>query len=307
MTTSSNPFTEYYLVQEILGQLGALGYRNDIKVTSADTLKTLKERLVTGPADLTLGAKNRFSAVLQSRDYCEGICKRHYFGVRRIERLSRSAERLADKRWATAWTLTTCYYSSFFSALELLELTGRHMLYLSNDEAEQITVFAKAGANRLSPGSYLGVAQQGGNPSEIEVHFAPSGKKPHEFAWEQFAKLVGGVAAGSPEAVKHQVSMMRFLGRKGAMPWQKPNEVRNLWNYSDARLFCEHGETEGNKMAEFILAPKEAVKWGIGKQIHACDRDHATGLSYIRASLSGAIERVAQTILPERLAGQIAA
>jgi len=184
---------------------------------------------------------------------------------------------------------------------------GNPGLYLSEDEAEQITVFAKTGSSTLSAGSYLGIAQQGGNPNEIEVHFAPSGKRPHEFAWEQFAKLVGGVAAGSPDALKHQISMMRFLGRKGASPWQKPNEVRNLWNYADARLFCEHGEAEGNRMAEYVLDPKEAVKWGIGKQIHTCDRDHATGLSYIRASLSGAIERVAHTILPERLAGQIAA
>ena len=307
MTTNSNPFTDYYLVREVLERLGKLGYRNDIKVSSPEVLKTIKERLITGPVEITLNQKNRFKAVLPARDYHEALCKRHYYGVRRVHRLCKSADRLASVKWATAWTLTTCYYGAYFAALELMELTGKHIIYLSPEEADQVDQFAKTSGYHVGAGPYLGIAQLDASNDEVEISFGPSAKKPHEFAWEKLDELVRTVVAERADAIRHQGSLIRFLGRDASAPWSRPNEVRNLWNYTDASLFSERGDRAGKKMVEYVLAQSEAIKWGVGKHLHQCEEDHASSISYIRASLFNAVSQVADRVLPENLVSSKAA
>jgi hypothetical protein len=300
--TSSNAFAEFYLAREIQMRLAKLGYRNELKVTAPEILKDLKDRVITGPVKVTILGEKRFKAVVSANHYYEALCKRHFFGVRRIYRLCQSAEHLAHAGCATAWTLTTCYYAAFFAALELMELTGKHISYFSPEEISQINEVATLGKPVATAGPYLGEAQLDSMSKEVEITYTQSGQKPHDFAWTQLHGLIRSVVPVTADALRHQGSLVRFLGQKGGAPWSRPNEVRNLWNYTIAELFCEKGEVLGDSLKDYILAPKEALRWGIGKHVHRSEMNEASSIGYIRATLLGAIGRVSDAVLPENLA-----
>ncbi len=299
--SSSNPYAQYYLAQEVKGRLGQLRYHNDLSVSTVEALKGLKEQILAGPVDLVIAHDNRFKVILKSEHYYEAICKRHYFGVRRMHRLCRSAERLAETKWATAWTLTTCYYAAYFAALELLNVTGNHVTYLSSSETVELTVRAKPSLFKVEAGVYSGLASYHEATDEVEVAYIRSRQKPHEFAWQQLKQLVNQTTTVNVEAVRHRATLLRLLGAS-AQHWSMPNEIRNLWNYIDPTLFCEKGESCGADLVDKIRSPRVAHDWGTRRHVHDSIQNEATGLAYLRAGLVDAVDQVANAVLPPNLA-----
>lgn len=306
MPRSSNPFAAYYLARHVREKLhSSLHYSNAINVSSPDSLKGLKEQLLTGPVEITISGDTWFSVTLPTKQYHEAICKRHFYGVRRVRRLGQCAKRLTGVKWTSAWTLTTVYYAAFFAALELLETTGRHVSTFSASEAAMISERALPSRFRLNAGTYLGVATVSLPDDEVEVVYRQNSTKPHEFAWHELDGLVRSVALTDPRALRHQEAFRRFLGAKAS--WAKPNEVRNLWNYGEARLFSEHGEAIAEDFVRLVQDPVAVIPWALGRHLHNSQEHEATGIAYLQTSLVQAVDAVADAVLPAALAKQCAA
>ncbi|MFT3868434.1 MAG: hypothetical protein QM715_08045 [Nibricoccus sp.] len=299
--SSFNAYSSFYLPREIKNKLVQFQYQNDFRASAVETFKDLKDQILSGPVTIRIMSSGRFKVEISLAPFNEAICHRHYFGVRRIHRLCRSAERLASTKWATAWTLTTCYYASFFAAVELLHVTGKHVSYFSPDEIDELNTRALPSNNTLSAGTYLGVATFNSQTSEVEIIYNHSETKPHVFAWHQLRELVQHTTTERADAVRHRETLLRVLGA-GPHGWCRPSEIRNRWNYSDATLFCERGETLGASMSARILQPRDAHRWGEARHFSQSEENEATGLAYLRAALVEAVDNVAQAILPEDLA-----
>jgi hypothetical protein len=301
--SSFNTYGNYYLAREVRTKLGQFRYQNDFAGGTVESFKDLKEQILSGPVTVHVMGTNRFKVLLKLSHYHEALCKRHYFGVRRMHRLCRSAERLAVTKWATAWTLTTCYYAAYFAALELLHVIGRHVSYFSPDEIDELNARALPAKETVTAGVFLGIAAYDATGEDVEITYTQSGQKPHDFAWHQLRELVQQTGAETADAVRHRETLLRLLGT-GGHAWDRPNEVRNKWNYVDPTLFCERGETLGAGMNQRILSPKDAHRWGIAKHLAYSEQNEATGLAYLRATLVEAVDRVAEAVLPEKLARQ---
>lgn len=306
MPRSSNPFAAYYLARHVREKLHSnLHYSNAIRVSSPDALKGLKEQLLTGPVEITVFSDTWFSVTLPTKQYHEAICKRHFYGVSRVRRLGRCAGRLAGVRWSSAWMLTTVYYAAFFSALELLEATGRHVSTFSGPELALLSQRALPSRFSLKPGTYLGVSAVNLPNDEVEVVYRLNSTKPHEFAWQELDALVRSVSITDSRALRHQEAIRRFLGAKGS--WAKPNEVRNLWNYGEPRLFSEHGESVAEDFVRFSQDSSAAISWALGRHLHNSQEHEASGISYLQVSLLQTVDAVAEAVLPADLARQCAA
>lgn len=224
--------------------------------------------------------------------------------ARRIHRLCRSAERLASTKWATAWTLTTCYYAAFFAALELLHVTGIHVSYLSPDEATEFTTVAPPSTEVLEAGTYLGVASFNTASGEIEIIYTKSPQKPHDFTWQQLRQLIDKTDGGTDESSQHKRTILRLLGADH-LRWARPNEIRNRWNYVDATLFSERGDHLGLEMNEGIMQPKRTFRWGMDRHLHSSEENETIGIAYLRGTLVEAVEQVAAVVLPQKLASRV--
>jgi hypothetical protein len=299
--SSSNTYGSYYLPQGVRAKLVQFQYKNELSSRSVESIKDLKEQILSGPVTIRVMDEKRFKVEISVAHFNEALCRRHYFGIRRIHRLCRGADLLASNKWATAWTLTTCYYAAFFAALELLHVTGRHVTYFSSDEIDELNTRALPSANSLLSGTYLGVAAYDASSGEVEISYGQTGQKPHDFAWHELKELVQQTKAENHDAIQHRKTLLQLLGT-GVPKWSRPNEIRNRWNYVDPTLFCERGENVGAAMNERILHPKNAYRWASVKQLPVSQQNEAIGVAYIRATLVEAADRVAEAILPERLA-----
>lgn len=307
MSPLSNPFAEYYLAKHVLDRLSTdLGYTNGLEVSSIDDLKGLKEQLLTGPVEMQVLNERWLQAKMPLRQYHEAICKRHFYGVRRVRRLGRCGSRLLGVKWSSAWTLTTVYYSAYFAALELLESSGRHVSHFSSQQAGDITTRATVSANRasLKSGTYLGIASVNVAADEVTIDYRQNTAKPHEFAWKELDDLVRNVTMTDPKGIRHQTVLRRFLGAK--QDWSKPNDVRNLWNYSDPALFSEEGERVADAFIRHVTDPKDLPTWASDSQLPRAIEHEATGIAYLQASLIRTVDEVAKAVLPESLAIQCA-
>lgn len=302
--TSSNTYGKFYLPREIRAKLALFQYQNDFGTSTVDSFKDLKEQILSGPVERRIMNSRRFKVEIPVKQFNEALCRRHYFGVRRIHRLCRSAERLANTKWATAWTLTTCYYAAFFAALELLHVTGTHVSYFSTEEIEELTTVALPSKDKLEAGTYLGVATFNATSGEIEITYAQSAQKPHDFTWHQLRQLIEQTEGGTEEASQHRRTILRLLGADHH-GWARPNEIRNRWNYVDATLFSERGERLGAEMNDGIVQPRKTFRWGQDKHLHSSEENETVGIAYLRATLVEAVEHVAGAVLPQKLAAKL--
>lgn len=305
MRRSFNPFTAYYLANYVRNRLHAdLGYSNAISVSSIEVIKNLKDQLLTGPVQMEMRGEKRFDVTMSLKQYHEAICKRHFYGVQRIRRLEKCALRLLGVRWSSAWTLVTVYYSAYFSALELLEASGRHISYFSSEQASEITTRAAASRFKLTAGTYLGSASVSIADDEVLIEYRYNQATSHEFAWTELDMLVRDVQMTDPKAIRHQDSFRRFLGARQG--WNRPNEVRNRWNYGDPHLFSEEGEQLAEAFMGYVETPEDVISWALGRHLHNATEHEASAIAYLQESLAQTIDAVAEAVLPETLAKQCA-
>ena len=296
----SNAYGKYYLPREVRSKLGQFQYRNSFKSSTVDSFKSLKDQILGGPVEIRILDTKRFKAEIGVSLFHEALCQRNFFGIRRVHRLCRAAEQLASEKWATAWTLTTCYYAAFFATLELLHVFGRHVSYFSPEEMIEVNVRSLPSQHSVDAGTYLGIAVFNSSSGEVEVNYSQTAQKPHEFVWNQLRELVQQTPGQTAEAVRHRETLLRILGAS-TKEWSRPNEIRNRWNYVDAALFCERGEAIGMSMNNRILNPKDAHRWGEAKHLAVSDENKAIGIAYLRAVLVEAADQVAQVVLPSDL------
>ena len=301
--SSFNTYGNYYLPREVRNRLAQFQYRNNFRSATVDSFKSLKDQVLAGPVTIRILDKGRFKVEISASDFNEALCRRNYFGTRRMYRLCHAAEQLAAEKWATAWTLTTCYYAAFFAAAELLQVAGKHVSYFSPEEIDEVNTRSLPSQDSVGAGTYLGVAVFNSTSGDVELSYSQTGQRPHEFVWHQFKELVQQTTAQAADAVRHRETLLRILGAtiKG---WSRPNEIRNRWNYVDATLFCERGESLAKGMNDRILDPKSAHRWGGAKHHAISDENETIGLAYLRAILVEAADQVAQAVLPDKLANE---
>lgn len=303
--TPSDASSYRYLTQRPRDFLDNFYRRDDEEFENPGSLQDLRDLIRSGDGDPEILDVNRFKVSLSAQKFSGTICKRVFYSSVRVARLCGAVNALRTADCASAWTLTTSYYSSFFAALELLFLDGRFSAYVDADDVAAIQLFSPASSHKVSKGTYECEVKWDEKDESVSVFYSYGSDKPHAFAWEKMRQYVDGIEDLVPEkSIPQWILLRRVLG-SGGERWRFPSETRNIWNYTDSRLFTAEGDAICSEFRTNCNQASLAVKWSARKPKLANEQDYATAIAYLKAVLVAANLDLARAVLPPKRFAEI--
>ncbi len=291
------------IARHIRQKVSDLGYTVSDDKSRPEALYSLKERLRYGPIDIKIVGKNRFQAVLSGMHFNQSMRRELYDGIVRIRQLEKSVQLLVLGDATAAWILTTCYYASFFSAIEILRCSGTFVSYFHNAAINKIKQNAGPGTgDNIEEGTYEGRAELNVTTGEVKITFVKRKIRHHELTWQQLKQIVAQTKKNLTgiDAV-HQEQLEKFIGKESAPFWPSPSDTRNHWNYEDAALFGSHGENKGAEFKKLAKNKVAALKWGGQKRPAWSTEACASSVAFLMNALLGTVEELSEILLPKSL------
>lgn len=290
------------IARHVRSKVSALGYTTTDDKLRPEAMYSLKDRLRHGPAQIQILATNRFEVTLSGADFNQSIRRELFDGIVRIKELQKSVQALMTGNAATAWLLTTCYYTSFFAAIEILRCSGSFVSYFHSEAISLIKQQAPAVAHNIEEGSYEGSAEYDSSTGEVTVTFVKKKIRHHELTWQQLKRIVTQTKKDltGMDAV-HQEHLEKFIGSDDAPFWPSPSDTRNRWNYEDASLFGKNGESVGLEFRKLAKNKVAALNWGGQKRVSFSHGACASSVAFIMNALLCTMDELAVVLLPESL------
>lgn len=291
------------IARYVRDRVAALGYKTTDDKSKPDQLHTLKDRLRNGPGDIRILAKNRFEIALSTTHFNQTVRREFFDGIVRVKGLERSVRTLSDEKAAAAWLLTTCYYTSFFAAIEILRCNGSFVSYFHEDAAKQIRQRSSTTTGHdIESGTYVGCAEFDSTTGEVKITFVKKHFRHHEATWDQLKEIVTETRKKMTgiDAV-HQEQLEKFIGSDGPPFWPSPSDTRNLWNYEDASLFGKNGDAKSGEFRKLAANKPASLKWGGHKRTVVSDESRASSVVFIMNALLCTTEELSAALLPESL------
>ena len=291
------------IARHVRDKVAALGYKTTDDRSSPDQLHTLKDRLRNGPGDIQILAKNRFEIALSVTQFNQTVRREFFDGIVRVKGLEKSVQTLSEGKAAAAWLLTTCYYTSFFAAIEILRCSGLFVSYFHEKAVKQIKQRSPTTTgHEIESGTYVGSAVSYATTDEVKITFVKKHYRHHEATWDQLREIVTETRKKMTgiDAV-HQEQLEKFIGNDGSPFWPSPSDTRNLWNYEDASLFGKNGEVRSGEFRKLTANKQGSLKWGGQKRTVVTDESRASSMAFIMNALLCTTEELSAALLPESL------
>jgi hypothetical protein len=290
------------IARHVRSKVSALGYTMTDDKTAPEALYSLKDRLRHGPSDIQILGVNRFEVTLSGTSFNQAVRRELYDGIVRIKQLEKSVQALTVGNAATAWLLTTCYYTSFFAAIEILRCSGSFVSYFHTEAISRIKQKAPPVADSIEEGTYEGSAEFNANTGEVTVTFVKRKIRHHELTWQQLKRIVTQTRKDltGMDAI-HQEHLEKFIGSDAAPFWPSPSDTRNHWNYEDASLFGKNGDVKGSEFRKLARNKTAALNWGGQKKVICTDIACASSVAFIMNALLCTMEELSAVLLPESL------
>ena len=291
------------IARHVRDKVSTLGYKTTDDRSRPDQLHTLKDRLRCGPGDIRILAKNRFEIALSATQFNQTVRREFFDGIVRVKGLEKSVRTLSEGNAAAAWLLTTCYYTSFFAAIEILRCNGSFVSYFHGEAVKQIKQRSSTGtSDEIESGTYVGMAESDTTTGEVKIIFGKMKYRHHEVTWGQLKQIVTETRKKMTgiDAV-HQEQLEKFIGNDNAPFWPSPSDTRNLWNYEDASLFGKNGEARSGEFRKLAANKPASLKWGGQKRTVVTDESRASSVAFIMNALLCTMEELSAVLLPESL------
>jgi len=296
MTYSSEKIG-FNLSRLIQTEITDLNYRISDDQNHPNRLRGLKDRVLDGPAELDVFGQNRFQAVIAGIHFNESLRRDFFFGASRIRKLSAAMDKLDKAEGATAWILTTCYYSAFFAGLELLRTTGTFISYFDSSEIETVVQRAKHVAQRPEVGTYEGLATFDTIAGEVRIEFTKTATSHHQFVWSKLNPLIARAIKRAGASDPFSQNLAAIVGEA----WPSPSATRNFWNYRDASLFVEAGEKLGVEFRKLMRDRVAAMNWAAKRKLVLHEQSQASSVALVRAVIMNVFDAIGEKVLPPKL------
>jgi len=277
----SIPFT---IARSIKRRISALGYITTDEKLEPETIDGISDCLTRGVSDLSVQALNRFTVRLNRKVFNRAVRRDFFYGAIRIRKLNNAARCLLLNNEASAWALTTCYYASFFCAVELLRCSGTFITYLTEEQIQSILERSQVppvGA-RLETGTYEGIAKYDSATEEVSIAFVKRNIRHHAFTWTQIKEIIkesGRSVTGVDATIQRRLE--QFMGQESGPAWPSPSDVRNFWNYEQSSHFGAPGEKICGTFKKLLITRGSALKWGAGQTAYPGHDIKAAAMAFI--------------------------
>jgi len=284
------------LNESIAKYLKDIDFNND-KIVNPSIDNTLKNSILKDDSvTINIHKKTAFYVHIKARDYHEMLLNTFYFNYNRFTKQCDQIELLLQSR-NSAWLLTTIYYACFFAANEISNLHGLLNLTITNDEKAKLisrNISSEHDTVREflteGPTHFFGRVKFINTDNTIQILFESGGGKPHELAWNNLDKTLKTLKNGDSSNRTIQILRIKnILSNKNR--WNKPNQIRNEWNYSKAELYLEEGDRHRYLFDKYKDDLNELNRWSnSGRGYRKGTEDDIISILYLYKILKSVIE-----------------
>lgn len=290
MTTSSP--LKSAIKDKIRSNLGIWQYKPNITERISE-LDSFREILVSNSklCDIDTSQKNRITVTISESRYHSSIQKDFHYNHIRITALLASLKALDSTVCSSAWRIVTCYYTSFFSAFEVLKLLGMHLNYFDRGDIEIIKANSKTSTYHLEEGTYLGKSKL--DPIEgFVIELSKQNVRHHQLIWANLERDLNSIAAKS-NAIDAPLrrKLLSLLGNrsKGLL---SPSELRNRWNYQSPELFGTLGESIAQDFSKIIGLQAPTESWFSRSTISKTESECLCGMACLSTILTDTLKSI---------------
>lgn len=289
-------------VSNVLKDIGYSKIREEDPITPRDCFKRL---LIRGDSiDYQIIDDRTFVISIPDTVYHRAIYSDLKYYLERVKRQRLAVQRLFEgDSVPSAWILVSSYYLGFFAAIEILRLCGKHHIYLSNNESTEISGYSSTSAKLAEGGVYscpsVSVNQTTG---DISIRFAKDSSKPHDVTWDSISKVVGDksyISAIVDEQERKQTLLFKQIVDKQYKSWERPNTVRNEWNYSNVEAYTRKYDNYARDFSTILRdeSYSGAKEWANRRRIQHDIATNCAGLAFIVKTLETSLMNISSKIL----------
>ena len=293
------------LVIHVLDKMNNLDITvNDLKdgISSRPNIDfTIKNSIISGFSH-TLNKVNDDTEInWQTGDFIESFCTDISFEIRRIDQQIININTMVASNLQPAWILISVYYCCFYICNLFSKLSGEYIINFNKEQFRKIKenhgfeIVNVSSSNGSDGGNtpLLFCLSSGDNSNELKILLKSkfSQKRPHEFAWTNFANILKDVRTSN----KLLWALLLYTNTCNGSFLKKPNVVRNTWNYTNPDYFHEFGTSEAKIFSKMLTDKKLIDNWmkskkNIRKDVSSTDLDEAAYIACLYMTLVEAKE-----------------
>lgn len=233
---------------------------------------TLKGAILSNDnISIEITAKDKFNVKIDYKDMNKIISASYYIMHKKIEIQEKEVKKLINSD-SIAWFLVTMYYSSFYASNEICNLMGHHNLNITNDEKKNLlskntSLIESIALEFLNSQTlnFYGKRSLTSEPNTVVINFENGGGKPHELAWNNLYKVINEINITESDSYMYQIITKNIL--HGEKNWERPNSIRNKWNYSNPSLYFEHDQKYISDKIKYFNDFKKLKLWVLSHNI----------------------------------------
>tara|TARA_R110002096_G_scaffold61399_3_gene152596 strand:- start:8424 stop:9320 length:897 start_codon:yes stop_codon:yes gene_type:complete len=285
--------------------LNAIGFK---KITGQHDLSprdSFKKIIQRGDGlDFNVVDNFTFTVSIQDENYYRALTADFNYSLTRIKRQKDTLEYLLIKKsLPSAWMIVTSYYLAFYSAIEILRLSGRHNFYFNDNDIKDINSYSQTTSKLTGMGVYLcNNINSNSSSGEVSLRFRKDGSRPHDITWSCISTIMGprSTIKCLTNIEERKITLLfKDIIDKNNQAWMSPNNIRNKWNYSKAEYYSIENDYIANSMKS-ILASDDydvAKKWARNRFSTIDESSFCSGLAFVVKTLESTIDSISNKII----------
>ena len=189
---------------------------------------------------------------------------------------------------------STLYYSSFFSANEILRLCGTYSSYFTKEDCKELSTLSTNGG-QLDSGNYYGSVST--DQGYIKITFRGSSLGSHELVWDSIKLTFQSFDLNRiPNKKLRKINFINDVFKE-KFDIDYPNIVRNRWNYSKSNAYDPIYEEKYGQFRSCLSDSSHAFNLDITHKKKEKELNELLFIWQLNIILTGSLDNVDSRIL----------
>lgn len=281
-------------LKKVIDHIDSMDFKNpkDNKILTVHN--TMKEFILSGSnLNLRILSDKAFEVTMSVETYSKALAADYFFSTQKVDKQKSCIETFRDNALPVSWLIVTLYYGCFYSAVEVLRLTGSYCSYFSKDDCLDIRSISSNSLN-LNSGNYLGTVTT--DNGYVKVVFRQTTLGSHELVWDGIKKII--LAFDLSTIPMKKVSKLEFLSDvfKNKIDIEYPNVVRNRWNYSKSDAYSSEANAKYGKFRACLTDISHALCLDSNHKKNDVELNNILFIWVLYSSLSSTISNVSSRL-----------
>jgi len=230
-----------FLANKCHKQLIKIGVSKRDLVFVIDEGYLLKSLILNGNSvDIRVVADNEFLVEIQDNIYYSSLSVSYRYSKYKVERQGYLINTiLSDQNSPMVWAMISAYYLSFYAALEIMRVSGRHQMHFYPEMINDINSNNISGSSLTNHGDYTGQFLDVDAGGTVSISFKRTGNRPHSSCWKNISDILKSSEIRQIQDIRRrrELQVLKNMVDQNFVDSFNPNDIRNHWNYSKADAY----------------------------------------------------------------------